>query len=284
MRLEEKLKLVKEDVLKHGFQALFIKDWDGRRGKSWQLSSCASDCACSPACMNCPVVLLQLKRGMGSGAQKKVKATFLRQNLLEPLGWDKRHMVFVCPQGDLFHHDISDENIAEVFAVMSVRKQDCYLVLTKRAERLKSVLCSPSFADRVQMAGRTLLGSSFELDGEWGRNMLVGVSVEDQEHMKRADVLPDLPRSMGKALFAAPLLGEVTIPTRVLKSLDWVVCNRERGGTYCNPRPCDVEWIKALKWQCLDAGVPIFVEDRWTETLNGALLGVPREYPTILAR
>jgi protein gp37 len=285
MTLEDKLRRIKEDVLKHGFQSLFIKDWNGRQGMRWDLSTCASNCACGPACANCPVVLLQKKKELETGVRVVKKARFLSENLLVPLRWAKRHVVFTCPQGDLFHEDLTDENIAQVFAVMQARQDHCYIVLTKRAQRMENLLRAPWFLKSVKEFGREMFDDLVRWDFTgWGRNLLVGVSVEDQQHMDRAEVLPFLPVSVGKVLFTAPLLGEVSISRSVLGTLDWVVCNRERGGTYCNPRPCNIEWIKGIQEQCEDSKVPFFLEDRYTPELIGQLGGIPREYPAILAR
>lgn len=283
------LEQVKPDVLKHGFQAVFIKDWDGCRGKSWLLSNCASDCGVSPGCWKCPVVLLEQKRLMelkrAGLPAKRVPAKFLRENLLDPKYWTKRHMVFTCPEGDLFKNDIEDFNIAEVFAVMEHFKQHVFIVLTKRFDRMRHLLTSVWFTRQVQSAGWKLFGDSFNFNEKtWGSNLLVGVSVEDQLRMERAEIFPDLPKQMGKVMFTSPLLEHLTIPPEVLRHLDWVVCNRERGSTYCDPRPCDIEWIKSLKDQCDSAKVPFFLEDRHTKKLLGALFGVPRDYPPILAR
>ena len=216
MKPQEEIQKAALSFLKYGFQALFIKDWEGNQGKRWELSTCAWDCACSPACAHCPS-----QKALVKGSREP--ATFLSENLNQPLGWLKRHVVFVCPQGDLFKEDdISDVNIAQVFAVMHWAHQNCYIVLTKRAERMGKLMNSISFLDLVQREGKGLFGEGFDVNaGQWGSNLIVGVSVEDQEHMWRAEVIPELPIEVTSVLFAAPLLGKVEIPSRVLRCLDW---------------------------------------------------------------
>ena len=273
------LALAANDAQKHGFQSMFIKDWYGKQGRWWPLSTCGFHCAASPGCMHCLGHIAQKALG------KRLRAKFLSENLLMPLKrWKKRTVIFVCPQGDLFHPEIAAIFIAQVFAVMAWRDDHVYIVLTKRATRMEELLCDPNFEKMVLKEGCKLFGDEFTLESDWGRNLLVGVSVEDQARMVRAEILPRLPKRFKKVLFTAPLLEALIIPPEVLKCLSWVVCNRERGSTVCDPRPCKVEWIESLLEQCREASVPFFLEDKPEKKIVWALGELPREYPPILAR
>lgn len=53
-----------------------------------------------------------------------------------PLRWRRPRMVFVNSMSDLFHEDIPDAYVAEVFEVMAEASQHTFQVLTKRHERL----------------------------------------------------------------------------------------------------------------------------------------------------
>jgi protein gp37 len=280
------LKKIKESDLKHGFQVMFIKDRNGRQGKVWPLSECASNCPHSPGCWHCPVVLLQIKMMLETGERdlKRVPAKFLDTNLLQPMDWDNEHFVFVCPQGDLFHPDITDDNIAQVSAVMIHRHDHTYLLLTKRAKRMVALYNSPEFMALVEEKGKGLFGSKFVMTN-WGKHILAGVSVEDRARLWRARELTHMPNTVGRVLVLAPLLEDVPIPNEVLPFLDWVVLSRERGGSYCKPRRFegDEDSIVKVRKQCLDASVPFFLEDRWTPRLVFKLLGFPREYPARMA-
>jgi hypothetical protein len=55
----------------------------------------------------------------------------------EPLRWRKPRRVFVNSMSDLFHKDIPDEYIAQVFAVMAATPQHTYQILTKRHGRMR---------------------------------------------------------------------------------------------------------------------------------------------------
>jgi len=64
--------------------------------------------------------------------------TFHPERLDEPLRWKKPARVFVCSMSDLFHEDVSDEQIAAVFGVMAAAPRHTFIVLTKRPERIRT--------------------------------------------------------------------------------------------------------------------------------------------------
>jgi len=57
--------------------------------------------------------------------------------LAQPLGWRKPRRVFVNSMSDLFHPDVPDDFIDQVFAVMALCPQHTFQVLTKRPERMR---------------------------------------------------------------------------------------------------------------------------------------------------
>src|SRR5690349_23717833 len=62
-----------------------------------------------------------------------------------PLTWRRPRRVFVNSMSDLFHQQVPDEFIAEVFAVMAGTPQHTYQLLTKRHGRMRSLLRDPEF-------------------------------------------------------------------------------------------------------------------------------------------
>jgi protein gp37 len=56
--------------------------------------------------------------------------------LTQPLAWKTPRKVFVCAHGDLFHENVPDSWIDQVFAVMALCQQHIFQVLTKRPERM----------------------------------------------------------------------------------------------------------------------------------------------------
>jgi protein gp37 len=92
----------------------------------------------------------------------------LRPDPLElPLHWRRPRTIFVNSMSDLFHVDVPDAYIADVFGVMAKTPQHTYQVLTKRAERLGRL------APRLP----------------WPANVWMGVSVETPKYRWRIDVM-----------------------------------------------------------------------------------------------
>ncbi len=213
----------------------------------------------------------------------------LADRLDAPLHWVKSRRIFVDSMSDLFHGDVTDEFIAQVFAVMALTPQHTYQLLTKRHGRMRSLLSAPSFPQQVT---RALLTEPRFARGSWPvpsggvpwplPNVWLGVSVEDQ---KRADLripaLLDTPAAV-RWISAEPLLGPVNLEfIHYFESdcggcsglvspahepacgtepgphwgLDWVVCGGESGP---GARPMHPAWAQSLRDECADAKVPFF--------------------------
>ena len=65
--------------------------------------------------------------------------TIRRAALELPLRWQKPRTIFVNSMSDVFHADVPESYIAEIFDVMQRAQQHTFQVLTKRAERLARV-------------------------------------------------------------------------------------------------------------------------------------------------
>lgn len=70
-----------------------------------------------------------------SGVRWTGKIRLVPESLKDPLGWKKPRRVFVNSMSDLFHEDIPDEFIEQVFGVMALTPQHTYQILTKRPAR-----------------------------------------------------------------------------------------------------------------------------------------------------
>ena len=67
--------------------------------------------------------------------------TILRLGTLEqPLHWKKPRNIFICSMGDLFHENISLENILNVLAIILLCPQHKFLILTKRPQIMAEVM------------------------------------------------------------------------------------------------------------------------------------------------
>lgn len=149
-----------------------------------------------------------------------------------PKNLGRRPRVFVADRSDLFHDAISDEQIDQVFAVMALRPDVDFLLLTKRSQRMREYLTNEEthyrLMDRVceltieHTLGVVLIaGPQFEAHApagpkvrlsEWPiRNVWLGVSTEDQQ---RGDWrIPDLLATPAAVRFvsAEPLLGAIDL-------------------------------------------------------------------------
>jgi protein gp37 len=62
--------------------------------------------------------------------------------LEQPIRWTKPSMIFVCSMADLFHEDVPDRFLDEVFGVILAEQvftncqKHTFLILTKRVERM----------------------------------------------------------------------------------------------------------------------------------------------------
>lgn len=80
------------------------------------------------------------------------RVNLLPERLEQPLHWRKPKRIFVNSLSDLFHNEVPEEYIAEVFAVMSLAPQHLFQVLTKRHARMRSLLNSLDFRHLVAKA------------------------------------------------------------------------------------------------------------------------------------
>ncbi|MPZ70640.1 MAG: DUF5131 family protein [Actinobacteria bacterium] len=170
----------------------------------------------------------------------------------EPLKWKRPRRVFVNSMSDLFHPGIPSSFLDRVFEVMAACPQHQFQILTKRPTRM---------AREVS-----------RLEDKFGgvlKNVWLGTSVEDQEWAgKRVPHLLNTPAAV-RFLSCEPLLGEVDLsPWLDPDSLHWVIVGGESGPQH---RPVAIEWIRAIRDQCLDAGIPFFFK-QWggrTPKANG---------------
>lgn len=145
--------------------------------------------------------------------------------LLEPLSWRKPAKVFVNSMSDLFHEDVPDAFIDQVFAVMALCPQHTFQVLTKRPERMLQYLTRPgamcsreaSVNGAIWSTLGTKRGSRIRHGGAWRctwplPNVWLGVSVEDQHRAnERIPLLLQTPAAV-RFISAEPLLGPLLLP------------------------------------------------------------------------
>jgi protein gp37 len=182
----------------------------------------------------------------------------LPERLDVPLRWQKPRKVFVNSMSDLFHPDVSRAFIEKVFDVMARAERHTFQVLTKRPARMAKLthdrLATPEEVDGGHELG--IVPGLWDLvnSGIPAPNVHLGTSVESNEFAWRADRLRETAAAV-RFLSIEPLLGPVDGVT--VKGLDWIIVGGESGH---GARPLDLGWIRDLRDQCSDEGVPLFVK------------------------
>jgi protein gp37 len=147
-----------------------------------------------------------------------------------PHRWAAPRVIFVNSMSDLFHPEVPESFIAQVFSVARDTPRHTYQVLTKRSKRLAAVAQSLP----------------------WPENLWMGVSVESAKYKFRVDHLRQIPAAT-KFLSIEPLLGP--IGELNLDGINWVIVGGESGH---GARPVKHEWIVEVRDQCVAQNVPFF--------------------------
>src|SRR6266545_2552306 len=92
----------------------------------------------SPGCDNCyALTFAERFRGVtGNYYEVGFDLTLRPAKLSLPLEWKEPRRIFVNSMSDLFHEDISDEYVHQVFDVMARADWHSFQVLTKRPRRM----------------------------------------------------------------------------------------------------------------------------------------------------
>jgi len=115
------------------------------------------------------------------------------QRLEQPLRWSEPRMVFVNSMSDLFHERVPDEYIARVFAIMAASPRHVFQILTKRPERMATLLNSDRWTRTVVEAG----GDTLLADNVWPlENVWLGTSIENRRFVPRADLVRETPAAV----------------------------------------------------------------------------------------
>ncbi|WP_055108914.1 DUF5131 family protein [Paenibacillus ihumii] len=232
------------------------------------------------------------------------KVTVRPEKLDQPLRWKRPRRIFVNSMSDLFHPDVPDGYIDQVFAVMALCPQHTFQVLTKRPERMLEYITSrrenicESLAFEAPDGQRVidLLGGEWipPQIGEFGRveikgyfdnveipwplpNVWLGVSVENQKAAdERTPLLLQTPAAV-RFLSCEPLLGPVIIPEVFMNRIDWGEGPRDwpdgagiidwiiaGGESGRGARPMHPNWARSLRDQCQAAGISFFFK-QWGE-------------------
>jgi len=185
----------------------------------------------SPGCANCYAkTFAERFRGVpGHPYEQGFDLKLWSERVALPLQWKKSKLIFVNSMSDLFHEDVPDEFVEQVFDTMKRAHWHQFQLLTKRPERLAEMAAGLPFPD----------------------NLWVGVSVENQRWTSRIDQLRQVKASV-RFLSCEPLLGPLTLD---LGGISWVIVGGESGH---GARQMKAEWARSVRDQCQRQNVPFF--------------------------
>ncbi len=160
-----------------------------------------------------------------------------------PLHWRKPRRIFVNSMSDWLHKDVPDDFILEMLDTMLQTPHHTYQLLTKRPSRLVNTSLTEKMTERIE--ART--GSS-----TWPAHIWLGVSIENNEYVWRADMLRRVPAAI-RFISAEPLLGP--LDRLRLDGIQWVIAGGESGNGH---RACNPEWVRELRDRCTEQPVAFF--------------------------
>jgi protein gp37 len=158
------------------------------------------------------------------------------ERLSDPLHWREPRQIFVNSMSDLFHKDVPEAYVRQVFEVMLEAKWHVYQILTKRPARARRF---------VQRNLDIFVG------GVLPEHVWIGTSVENQAAVYRIRHLRAIPAKV-RFLSCEPLIGPLSFDPH---GIDWVIVGGESG---ISRRPMDPEWARAVRDRCNSAGVAFF--------------------------
>lgn len=219
-----------------------------------------------PACVNCYMFpqakrnkLMQIGRIEKDFAEKKIPLEIYREKLVshsyrhgtrltiqsqllaKPLSWTKPRTVFVNSMSDVFHEDVSDEFILEMFKVMNQAKKHTFQVLTKRSWRL--------------------LELSKQID--WTPNIWMGVSIGSSKELFRLVDLLQI-NAIIKFVSVEPLVEQIDFSPHLTEyclngynpEQLWIIT----GGESPQPksREMNLDWARQIRNDCKHWFIPFF--------------------------
>lgn len=214
---------------------------------------------CSEGCEYCYMYFLDKMRDK-DGAE-----IYRTSNARYPLSKDRKgrykiqsgEMISVCMTSDFFLEE-ADEWRAEAWDIMRMRSDVIFYLLTKRPQRVAD--CLPA---------------------DWGdgwENVFFNVTCENQKRAdERMPILLELPFKH-KGVSCTPLIGPVSLEKYLgCGQIERVLCG---GENYGGRRPCNFDWVKSLRAECVPRGITfcfvetgtVFIKDGKKYTLNGKRL------------
>ncbi|ACL61708.1 phage Gp37/Gp68 family protein [Methylobacterium nodulans] len=195
----------------------------------------------SPACDHCYAEAWAKRTGQAhlwTGERRRTSAS----NWQQPLKWDRaaaaageRHRVFCASLADFFDNQVPSRWRDDAWHRIAQTPHLDWMLLTKRPQNIAKMLPGSAIGAPAWGAG-------------WP-NVWLGTTIEDRARLRNLDALRTVPARV-RFLSCEPLLedlGEID-----LTGIHLVIVGGESGP---GARPMRAEWARAIRGQCIAAGV-----------------------------
>ena len=216
-------------------------------------------------------------KGLVKNGEWTGRVNYWPADLEKPLRWKKPRRIFVNSMGDLFHPSVEIDGpiYDEVMRMVRRCPQHAFLFLTKRPEKMLLV-CNRIWKN------------------DFPRNAWFGVTAENQKRAdERIPILLQIPAAV-RWVSVEPLLSEIKIYNflkpweesrhitygagwkRKEPQIHWIVAGGESGP---GARPMNPDWVRSLRDQCVEAGMPFHFKQwgewgiNWLNDINGKIPG-----------
>lgn len=254
----------------------------------------------SAGCENCYAKNWHVRFRNGDFSVKKAKD----KKFIEPLRAKKPKRYFVGSMTDIFHDDVDEKWLDEIFGMILAQyvfnntENHKFLVLTKRPERMKEYFSkepkellkrwanvAPVYTDNENVCFIDLVESACCRDWDengrnsknspivsWGYchrlfplpNLWLGVTAENQEMADQRIPILLDTPAAGKFVSVEPMLSRVNIMKFLNYGLTGIDWVICGGESGKGARPCNKEWVLDLEDQCAPCGIYFFFK-QWGE-------------------
>jgi protein gp37 len=167
------------------------------------------------------------------------------ERLNQPLSWRRPRQIFVNSMSDLFHKEVPEAFVHQVFDVMEKADWHIFQLLTKRSSLMRDFVNKRYTHSPVPA------------------HIWLGVSVEDKKGTARINHLRQTNADI-RFLSVEPLIEEIDHID--LTNIHWVIVGGESGQ---QARPMKKEWAAAVRNMCVEQDVPFFFKQWGTWSKNG---------------
>jgi len=199
------------------------------------------------------------KQGLLEGGQFNGKIRCRVDNLEKPLKTKKPTVFSVW--NDLFHKDVPDGFLVDIWMKMRACRQHTFLILTKRPERALSFI--KRFRNITSDCEHVYLGTSVEDQKTADERITLLLQTPAAVRFVSYELALGSLRYLPK-IHPSPCSPDVCCTCKPrATSIDWLIAGGESGP---GARPAHPDWIRSVRDQCVAAVVPFFFK-QWGEWL-----------------